>query len=105
MPRRDKAANAAYLRDWQRRNPGYGARRRRVRLASAAGRPPGDACEVCSISFATEGVWTRMPVFDHDHATGKFRGWICNECNKGLGSFKDSPETLRAAIDYLNRNK
>ena len=38
---------------------------------------------------------------DHDHVTKEFRGWICDYCNNGLSRFKDSPEILKNAIDYL----
>ncbi len=38
---------------------------------------------------------------DHCHATKKFRGLLCMLCNTGLGKFKDSPELLAKAIDYL----
>ena len=40
-------------------------------------------------------------VLDHDHETGKFRGWICNPCNMGLSRFGDDPETLEKAKQYL----
>lgn len=42
---------------------------------------------------------------DHDHRTNKFRGFLCSDCNTGLGHFKDSKELLERAIRYLNESK
>lgn len=36
--------------------------------------------------------------------TGKYRGALCNLCNTGLGHFKDNPELLILAAEYL-KNK
>ena len=50
--------------------------------------------------FADRTVW----VLDHNHITDKFRGWICNNCNNGLGRFKDDINILQNVIEYLKNN-
>lgn len=41
---------------------------------------------------------------DHNHETDRLRELLCERCNPGLGSFRDDPELLRAAADYLDRH-
>jgi hypothetical protein len=43
--------------------------------------------------------------WDHDHLSGKFRGWLCGHCNSALGFAADSVEILRLLIAYLERTK
>ena len=40
-------------------------------------------------------------VVDHCHSSREIRGLLCNACNVGLGAFRDSPNLLKSAIDYL----
>ena len=56
-------------------------------------------CEICS-----KDITLRQAHLDHDHKTGKSRGWLCPNCNIGLGFFRDSIENLKAAIAYLARS-
>ena len=42
-------------------------------------------------------------VLDHDHKTKKFRGWICEACNLGLGKFGDSVIKMQKGVEYLKR--
>lgn len=44
-------------------------------------------------------------VLDHDHATNRFRGFLCRGCNTALGGFCDDPASLRAAADYIERSR
>jgi hypothetical protein len=38
---------------------------------------------------------------DHDHRTGKFRGWLCRRCNTALGLVFDDPCRLAGLSSYL----
>lgn len=61
----------------------------------SAGRKKPDKCELC-------GKKGKI-CYDHNHKTGKFRGWICRECNLVLGFIKDDPQTLKLMIDYIQK--
>ena len=47
-----------------------------------------------------KSVWR----LDHDHSTGKVRGWICNSCNISIGQLDDDIDTLKRAVKYLEEN-
>lgn len=52
-------------------------------------------CAIC------KGTCTKALAADHCHNTNTFRGLLCNNCNRGLGHFKDNPQLLIQAIKYL----
>jgi hypothetical protein len=53
-------------------------------------------CEIC-------GARAKKIHFDHDHSTGKHRGWLCYKCNAALGLADDSIPILQSMISYLER--
>jgi hypothetical protein len=56
-------------------------------------------CPICQKTTIV-GVTANL-VRDHDHRTGKGRGWICDSCNTGLGRFKDDIKLLKHIVRYL----
>lgn len=58
-------------------------------------------CAICRASLLGYGQGTHT---DHCHTTGNLRGMLCTNCNRGLGHFKDNPELLTAARDYLRKH-
>ena len=58
-----------------------------------------DHCNICGNS--NRSGW--QLAYDHNHQTGKFRGWLCGRCNMTLGGVKDSAELLQKMINYINQ--
>lgn len=62
----------------------------------------GGRCEICGSLLETLGrKGSRALHVDHDHKTDRVRGFLCSQCNRGLGYFGDSIEGLMAAVTYL----
>jgi hypothetical protein len=59
-------------------------------------------CGICARDFTAED--SRWVHIDHDHATGIVRGVLCQWCNLLLGHSRENVDTLRAAIDYIERH-
>ncbi len=59
----------------------------------------------CGICGVPQDEYHRLLCVDHCHQTGGLRGLLCNDCNIGLGHFKDNPTLLEAAIKYLKNKK
>lgn len=95
---------AAYARAMRARNPEAQRKRierfklkREAKLTEIAGRPRQEACEICKEAGKT--------VFDHCHVSDKFRGWLCDRCNRTLGQVKDNTDILFAMIEYLEKHR
>lgn len=71
--------------------------RRGVDPTDALLEPPGHGrCEICG-SQPEGGLF-----LDHDHETGRLRGWLCNGCNLAIAHLTEAA-ALEAAIAYLAR--
>ena len=93
--RHHRAPNAGYKRicrqcKAQQQAVLYRLRRKHVKPALGA------ACEIC-------GIESERLCLDHDHSTQELRGFLCANCNKGIGMLKEDPEILAQAIGYLTR--
>jgi hypothetical protein len=66
------------------------------RLDWSHARTARDSCSVCGSS--------ERLVVDHDHDTDVIRGTLCNNCNAGLGFFRDNGALLAKALVYLLRH-
>lgn len=63
-------------------------------------RPRPERCEACG------GPPTaRRLHLDHDHKTGRFRGWLCHFCNTNLGRIGDDANGMKPLLAYLKRSE
>jgi hypothetical protein len=91
-----------YNREWKRTHPGACLETRHRKRVRLAGRPMPALCEVCA--RPPIGKWKQLH-FDHDHATGNFRGWLCHGCNTALGLVEDNEDILLNLVEYLRRSR
>lgn len=61
------------------------------------------ACLICTRT--QPGAGHDRLVVDHDHATGRVRGLLCNNCNIGLANFREDPTRLASAVKYLDLHR
>lgn len=62
-----------------------------------------DGC--CAVCQKHQSEFSISLSVDHDHDTGFVRGLLCGNCNRGLGLFMDSEDSLMKAASYISKNK
>ena len=94
--------NKKYLNAWRRNNWEVSGRRFRRRGTTKEVYDQLYECQqgTCALCGEVDEklVWLCI---DHDHLTGKVRGLLCPNCNRGLGLLKDDADLLRRAADYV----
>ena len=58
-------------------------------------------CPVCQRTIIVQK--NRDVNLDHDHETGEIRGYVCNDCNTGMGNFNDNVSIILRAVKWINR--
>jgi hypothetical protein len=126
-PEPDRAASLAryyankerareYSKQWARRNKekiqakatarrhadleGHRAKERLQAGLPTPTRPCPKLCESCGKE--PNGRY-RILFLDHCHASGAFRGWLCNKCNIAFGLIGDNLEGVKALLEYAIR--
>lgn len=61
-------------------------------------------CALCPAMIYSPGRPGNLAV-DHDAETGRVRGLLCNQCNRGLGLLDHDPDRLIAAAMYLLKHE
>lgn len=61
-------------------------------------------CAICGSRDPKMSTTKNLHV-DHCHTTGRVRGLLCNNCNRGLGYFGDNFASLEAAAAYLRSHQ
>lgn len=59
-------------------------------------------CAVCSTH---KSKFKKALCVDHNHATGKARGLLCDNCNRALGYLKESEEIVHNLLNYIQCHK
>lgn len=105
-----KKANAAHARANRNKrrsymlNHNYGLTEEQYNLMFEA---QNGVCAICKQSEKRKSPYNVdfSLAVDHCHETGKIRGLLCTNCNKGLGNLKESVSNLIAAAEYIKKNQ
>ena len=100
--------------NWRVRNPNY---ERDLKLKIRYGITPeqyvelfsnqNGRCDICGQPETAQNPTTKKVqklAVDHCHLTGKVRGLLCQDCNRGIAKFHENIDSLKKAIAYLTKH-
>lgn len=98
--------NKDHLNEWRRNNWVQAGRRLKRRgatqdLYDKLYEAQKGCCAICN---EPEEKFSWLCI-DHDHDTGRIRGLLCPNCNRGIGLLKDNAALLERAAEYIKTAK
>jgi len=105
-----KASGGNYLRGECKKCGREICKSREKAKAVASAVPTNHICPICLREEGAvkdrggkkSGTWC----CDHNHVSEKFRGWLCHDCNRGIGNLGEDIARFQRAIEYLtNENR
>ena len=98
--------NKEHLNEWRRKN--WVTANRRLKRRGATEELYNELYEVqqgcCAVCNEPEEKFSWLCI-DHDHSTGRIRGLLCPNCNRGIGLLQDSSVLLEKAAKYIAEAK
>lgn len=91
-----------FPQEYQSRHAVSAMRKRGVKITESEYvelRKAPNICEICG--EPNKSARKKNLSVDHCHDTGKIRGLLCDNCNRGLGLFGDNVDLLLKAAEYL----
>lgn len=98
--------NQEHLNEWRRKN--WVTAGRRLKRRGATQKLYDQLYEIqqgrCALCREPEEKFAWLCI-DHDHDTGRIRGLLCPNCNRGIGLLRDNADLLRKAAEYIDTAK
>lgn len=107
VQKRQNAKLHQYKLDWQKTPKGratkcaYSHEQSGLPRISPIPYPIDKKCQLCK----NMNTKNRRLCRDHSHTSMKDRGWLCHQCNVGIGCLKDDIVLLKKAILYLENSE
>jgi hypothetical protein len=62
-------------------------------------------CPICTrneTSILSKSKYKTAFVLEHDHSSGVYRGYVCQDCNTAIARLHDDIESAKRLVEYLS---
>lgn len=103
---RNREKRLAYSKMWGQNNRGAVAARMRAKRYGTDGlalfSEQKGLCAICDTAIKINTRGRGSAHLDHDHSTGRVRGWLCHACNVAIGMLREDPRVITRALAYVS---